>query len=126
MNKILKTGFRIKTLLGKTAEVEKFIDEEEQYTAYEVVYMNQAKVLIWFKNECWDAEVSALYRDLVQNPSPKSSIFKALQTLDITEWKDGTFGYIIDCPPQDYDELIKEILHTSGILRREDLDEPSL
>lgn len=128
MSEIPKAGDRIKTLLGETAEVENSIDEEEHehYKVYEVDYMKQVKNLIWFKNECWDAELSALYRDLVQNPSPESSIFKALQPLDITEWRDGTFGYIIDCLPQDYDDLIKEILHIYGIFGREEPDEPSL
>lgn len=31
MSEKLKTGSRIKTLLGKTAEAKKTIDEEEQY-----------------------------------------------------------------------------------------------
>ncbi len=109
MNKILKTGFRIKTLLGKTAEVEKFIDEEEQYTVYEVDYMKQVKNLIWLKKECLSSELYECHKELKQDPELVPLIIRAWQSLDITEWKDGTFGYITNCPPQDYDDLIKEL-----------------
>ena len=111
MSELLKNGFWVKTISGETATVEKFLAEEDQYNSYIVDYKKQEKVLAWFKKEYLEVAPETLYENLKQDLDRKSSDSKALRLLDITEYKDGSFGCITDHRPEDYDDLIKEMLH---------------
>lgn len=122
MSELLENGFWVKTVLGETATVEKFLADEKQYNSYSVDYKKQEKILIWFKKDYWEADLETLYDSLKQDMDRKSSDSKALRPLDITEYKDGSFGYITDHRPEEYDDLIKEMLHyfETLVLNRDD------
>ena len=110
MSEALENGFRVKTLFGGTVKVEKFLAEGGQGGVYIADYNGQKKALKWYKKGSLGANPNAFYENIKQNvmrgiPSPEF-----LWPLDITEWSDGTFGYIMDLRPEGYYEVTEFML----------------
>lgn len=110
MSEVLENGFRVKTLFGGTVKVEKFLAEGGQGGVYIADYNGQKKALKWYKKGSLGANPNAFYENIKQNvmrgiPSPEF-----LWPLDITEWSDGTFGYIMDLRPEGYYEVTEFML----------------
>ena len=110
MSEVLENGFRVKTLFGGTVRVEKFLAEGGQGGVYIADYNGQKKALKWYKKGSLGANPNAFYENIKQNvmrgiPSPEF-----LWPLDITEWVDGTFGYIMDLRPEGYYEVTEFML----------------
>ena len=110
MSEVLENGFRVKTLFGGTVKVEKFLAEGGQGGVYIADYNGQKKALKWYKKGSLGANPNAFYENIKQNvmrgiPSPEF-----LWPLDITEWVDGTFGYIMDLRPEGYYEVTEFML----------------
>lgn len=110
MSEVLENGFRVKTLFGGTVKVEKFLAEGGQGGVYIAEYNGQKKALKWYKKGSLGANPNAFYENIKQNvmrgiPSPEF-----LWPLDITEWVDGTFGYIMDLRPEGYYEVTEFML----------------
>ncbi len=110
MSEVLENGFRVKTLFGGTVKVEKFLAEGGQGGVYIADYNGQKKALKWYKKGSLGTNPNAFYENIKQNvmrgiPSPEF-----LWPLDITEWVDGTFGYIMDLRPDGYYEVTEFML----------------
>jgi len=110
MSEVLENGFCVKTLLGGTVKVEKFLAEGGQGGVYIADYNGEKKALKWYKKGSLGGSPVAFYENIKQNvmrgmPSPEF-----LWPLDITEWVDGTFGYIMDLRPNGYYEVTEYML----------------
>lgn len=110
MSEILESGFRVKTLFGGTVKVEKYLAEGGQGRVYIVDYNGQKKALKWYKKDGLGANPNAFYENIKQNVMRGSPSQEFLWPLDITEWVDGTFGYVMDLRPEDYHEVTEFML----------------
>ncbi|MCM1222237.1 MAG: hypothetical protein NC548_47990 [Lachnospiraceae bacterium] len=105
MNEKLEKGTRIKTLLNGEAVVERWLAEGGQGDVYIVKYNGEEKALKWYKPSGMGSDKQKFYKNLKDNvmkgrPSPEF-----LWPLDITEWMDDVFGYIMDLRPEGYHEV---------------------
>lgn len=110
---LLKSGFRIKTYNGKTVEVIKYLGGGGQGDVYEVYYGGDKKALKWYRN--LGSSPNEFYKNIknnVEKGSPEQGLGKDvfLWPLDLTEWYDNTFGYIMDLRPQGYYDLTKFLI----------------
>ena len=110
---LLNNGFSAKTLLGSSITVKKFLGEGGQGEVYAVEYGGQQKALKWYKKGRLGANPTAFYDNIKQNILRGKPSDEFLWPLDITEWVDGTFGYIMDLRPEGYYEVTEYMLcHT--------------
>ena len=110
MNKVLEDGFRIKTLLGGTVKVKELLAEGGQGGVYRADYNGQEKALKWYKKGSLGENPTAFYENIKQNVMRGTPSKEFLWPLDITEWVDGTFGYIMDLRPDGYYEVTEYML----------------
>lgn len=110
MSEVLENGFRIKTLFGGNVKVEKFLAEGGQGGVYVADYNGQKKALKWYKKGSLGANPNAFYENIKQNVMRGTPSPEFLWPLDITEWADGTFGYIMDLRPEGYYEVTEYML----------------
>lgn len=110
MSEVLENGFQVKTLFGGTVQVEKFLAEGGQGRVYVVDYNGQKKALKWYKKGSLGANPDAFYENIKQNVMRGTPSPEFLWPLDITEWVDGTFGYIMDLRPEGYYEITEFML----------------
>ena len=110
MSEVLANGFRIKTLFGGTVKVAKYLAEGGQGAVYVVDYNGEKKALKWYKKIALGNSPSAFYDNIKQNIMRGSPSPEFLWPLDITEWVDGTFGYIMDLRPEGYYEVTEFML----------------
>lgn len=110
MDGVLENGFCVKTLFGGTVRVEKFLAEGGQGGVYVADYNGQKKALKWYKKSSLGAKPSAFYENIKQNVMRGAPSPEFLWPLDITEWVDGTFGYIMDLRPEGYYEVTEYML----------------
>ena len=110
MSETLQNGFRVKTLFGGTAKVEKYLAEGGQGAVYVVEYNGEKKALKWYKKASLGANPNAFYDNIKQNVMRGAPSTEFLWPLDITEWTDGTFGYIMDLRPAGYHEVTEFML----------------
>ena len=110
MSEVLESGYRITTLFKETVIVKEFIAEGGQGSVYKVEYRGEEKALKWYKKGSFGSDPNAFYENVkknVQNGSPSKEF---LWPLDITEWTDGTFGYVMDLRPDGYEEITQFML----------------
>lgn len=105
MSEVLENGFRVKTLFGGTVKIEKYLAEGGQGAVYVVDYNGQKKALKYYKKASLGANPNAFYENIKQNVMRGAPSAEFLWPLDITEWNDGTFGYIMDLRPDGYHEI---------------------
>lgn len=110
MSEVLENGFRVKTLFGGTAIVEKYLAEGGQGAVYVVNYNGEKKALKWYKKNALGKNPPAFYDNIKQNVMRGSPSPEFLWPLDVTEWVDGTFGYIMDLRPEGYYEVTEFML----------------
>lgn len=111
MSEILENGFCIKTLFGGgTVKVEKFLAEGGQGGVYIADYNGQKKALKWYKKGSLGVKPTAFYENIKENVKRGAPSPEFLWPLDITEWVDGTFGYIMDLRPDGYYEVTEYML----------------
>lgn len=110
MSEVLTNGFRIKTLFGGTVKVTKYLAEGGQGAVYIVDYNGEKKALKWYKKIALGDSPSAFYDNIKQNIMRGSPSPEFLWPLDITEWVDGTFGYVMDLRPEGYFEVTEFML----------------
>lgn len=112
MSDKLKKGDTIQTKLGITLTVVTHLGEGGQGDVYAVQYNGEQKALKWYKKTGLGENPQSFY-DLVDGNREKGAPSSAfLWPMDITEWKNGTFGYIMDLRPKDYFELSEYMLRT--------------
>ena len=110
MSETLQNGFKVKTLFGGTAKVEKYLAEGGQGAVYVVDCDGEKKALKWYKKGSLGADPNAFYDNIKQNVMRGAPSAEFLWPLDITEWTDGTFGYIMDLRPAGYHEITEFML----------------
>ena len=101
----LASGFKVKTLLGRVVTVNKHLGEGGQGDVYAVDYNGKPMVLKWYKPNGMGKNPKAFYDNIKNNVMRGSPSEEFLWPLDITEWKDGTFGYIMGLRPEGYYEI---------------------
>lgn len=110
MSERLECGFSVKTLFGGNIKVEKFLAEGGQGGVYIAEYNGQKKALKWYKKGSLGSNPTAFYENIKQNVMRGAPSAEFLWPLDITEWVDGTFGYIMDLRPEGYYEVTEYML----------------
>ena len=101
----LVPGFKVKTLLGSVVTVNKHLGEGGQGDVYAVDYNGKQMALKWYKPNGMGKNPKAFYDNIKNNVMRGSPSNEFLWPLDITEWKDGTFGYIMGLRPDGYHEV---------------------
>ena len=110
----LQIGQVIKTKGFKTVKVIQKLGEGSQGIVYLVDYHGKPMALKWFKSNSWK-QPEAVYEHLKNNidkGSPAEGVF--LWPKDITEWVDGTFGYVMDLRPKEFIELTDILVSDGG------------
>lgn len=110
MSEILENGFCVKTLFGGIVKVENFLAEGGQGGVYIADYNGQKKALKWYKKGGLGANPTAFYENIKQNVMRGTPSLEFLWPLDITEWVDGTFGYVMELRPSGYHEVTEFML----------------
>lgn len=110
MSEILENGFSVKTLFGGNIKVEKFLAEGGQGAVYVAEYNGEKKALKWYKKGSLGSNPTAFYENIKQNVMRGAPSSEFLWPIDITEWVDGTFGYIMDLRPEGYYEITEFML----------------
>lgn len=110
MKEQLEEGFQVKTLFEGTVEIEKFLAQGGQGSVYIVNYNGEKKALKWYTEKGLGDNPNAFYDNIKQNIMRGIPSKEFLWPLDITEWRDGTFGYVMDLRPDDYYELTQFML----------------
>ena len=109
MSELLENGYQIKTLYGGVITVEKFLAEGGEGRVYLVDYNSQKMALKWYKKDRLK-NPTAFYENIRQNVMRGTPSAEFLWPLDITEWVDGTFGYIMKLRPENYFEVSEFML----------------
>lgn len=100
-----QSGDMIKCL-SSPIRVVKWLAEGGQGDVYVVEQNGEKKALKWYKPNGMGKDPKAFYENLKQNyfkGPPDKKVF--LWPEDITEWKDGTFGYVMPLRPEGYYEV---------------------
>lgn len=100
-NGSLAVGTVIKTKYGGSIKVEKYLAEGGQGEVY-VVACNggkEKKALKWYKTAALGKDPRAFYENIEENIKRGSPDKAFLWPEDITEWTDGTFGYVMGLRP---------------------------
>ena len=111
-NGSLAVGTVIKTKYGGSIKVEKYLAEGGQGEVY-VVACNggkDKKALKWYKTAALGKDPHAFYENIEENIKRGSPDKAFLWPEDITEWVDGTFGYITELFPDNYYVLTEFML----------------
>jgi len=114
----LKEGQMVKTMNFKTVKVlRKSKDKVElgsggQGTVYKIEYNGQPMALKWyFKSKFKDQKKFQMLYDNIKNNitvGPPTEAF--LWPIDLTEWVEGTFGYVMPIFPDEYSSFSKYLL----------------
>lgn len=100
----LKKGTQIKTETLKTVTVIEKIGEGGQGQVYKVDYDGEIKALKWYFVRSL-RNANEFYANLKENIIAGSPSINFLWPEDITEWKDNTFGYVMDLRPDEYKDF---------------------
>lgn len=110
MNENLENGTQIRTMYNAIVTVKQFLTEGGQGGVYIVDYNGERKALKWYKKSMLGDNAGAFYENIKNNVIREAPSVEFLWPQDITEWKDGTFGYIMDLRPEGYYELTEFML----------------
>ena len=111
-NGSLNAGTVIKTKYGGSVKVEKHIADGGRGEVY-IVTCNGSKTqkaLVWYRPYALGANPCAFYDRIDQNIKRGSPDPIFLWPEDITEWVNGTFGYVMALRPSNYYELTEFML----------------
>ncbi len=111
MGERLKAGQQIQTLTpGKPITVKRYLAEGGQGEVYIVDYDGQDRALKWYKKVGLGADPDAFYKNISNNIARGNPSPEFLWPIDLTEWIDGTFGYVMDLRPEGYHEITEFLL----------------
>lgn len=97
-------GQRIKVVSGGELEIIQKLGEGGQGVVYKVVYNNKELALKWyFANKLSDAD--RFYRNIQNNIRKGAPTRSFLWPLEITEYYDGSFGYLMELRPLEYKDF---------------------
>ena len=109
MSEELKSGVRIKTIDGKTVVVQKRLGGGGQGDVYLVDYNKAPMALKWYKNGVMN-NPAAFRQNLIDNKEHGAPSAEFLWPVDVTEWSNGTFGYIMPLKPSGFYEVSEFML----------------
>ena len=102
--KEFETGQKIKTTSGGELEVLQKLGEGGQGIVYKVRYNGRELALKWyFVNKLHDSD--RFYRNLQNNISKGAPTKAFLWPLEITEYYEGSFGYLMELRPSEYEDF---------------------
>jgi len=104
----LKEGTIIKSITGVSIKILNVLGSGGQGTVYKVEYNGTPRALKWYS--VLGKEPQKFYENVQNNIAKGSPDSSFLWMQDLTEWKDGTFGYIMDLKPVGYYELSKYLI----------------
>lgn len=110
MDTLLTNGTVITTKLQHTVKVLDYIAAGGQGTVYLVDYCGQKKALKWYKPSFLADRGAYFYEHINSNVRRGSPSKEFLWPIDITQWQDGSFGYIMDLKPDGYYEVTDYML----------------
>ena len=110
MDGSLEIGRTIPTKMGKTLTVKKYLAEGGQGEVYIVDYGGEDKALKWYKPSALGKKPQVFYDNINGNVMRGAPSKEFLWPLDITEWSDNTFGYVMDLRPEGYHEVTEFML----------------
>ena len=100
----LPKGYKIQTKMFKTVIVVEKIGEGGQGAVYKADYDGKAKALKWYAPNKLN-NPDKFYKNIQNNIDKKAPTNAFLWCEDITEIKDGSFGYIMDLRPPEYKDF---------------------
>lgn len=113
----LVPGFKLKTRLGGIVTVVKHLGEGGQGDVYKVDYNGSPMALKWYKPNGMGQKPEAFYENIRNNVMKGPPKEEFLWPLDITEWQNGAFGYIMGLRPDGYHEvtdfMLRKVTFTS-------------
>lgn len=102
-------GQRIKTISGGELEVVQKLGEGGQGVVYKVNYNGRALALKWyFGNKLHNAD--RFYRNIQNNIKKGAPTSAFLWPLEITEYYEGSFGYLMELRPPEYKDFSSFLL----------------
>lgn len=110
MDTKLPAGLQLQSKLGDPILVNEHLGEGGQGDVYSVTYLGEKKALKWYKPIGLGKKPQTFYSHLEENVAKGSLSREFLWPLAVTEWKDGTFGYIMDLRPEGYYEISEYML----------------
>lgn len=125
MSDRLKPGDKVRTMDGGVVTVKpfrtpdgrekEFIGDGGQGTVYLVDYLGKDMALKWYKQSMLNdlANSQQFYDNIQRNVNAGSPSKTFLWPEAITEWKNGTFGYVMDLRPKGYSELSEFLVKPS-------------
>lgn len=107
--KEFQKGQRIRTVSGGELEVVQKLGEGGQGIVYKVNYGGKQLALKWyFANKLRDAD--KFYRNIQNNIKQGAPTRAFLWPLEITEYYDGSFGYLMELRPSEYKDFSSFLL----------------
>lgn len=94
----------VPTMLGRTVTVKRRIGGGGQGDVYEVLYEGERKALKWYAADSFK-NPKAFVRNLKRNIETGAPTEAFLWPLDLTDFHDGGFGYVMDLRPSGYYEV---------------------
>lgn len=110
MSNELQDGYHIKTILGSEIIVGQRLGGGGQGDVYMVSYNGQNKALKWYKLSGMGRNKQAFYDNIKSNVMKGSPSPEFLWPIDVTEWENETFGYVMDLVPNGYYEVSEYLL----------------
>lgn len=112
----LKAGRELRTVLaGQKLKILKLLGEGGQGSVYLIEYNGSQKALKWYKKTGLTSNPGTFYESIKRkaiagSPMDGTDHDIFLWPLDITEWEDDTFGYIMELRPAGYYDLTEFML----------------
>lgn len=100
----LRTGTRIPTMRGLEVHILRYIGGGGQGDVYEVAYGGERKALKWYHRGVF-LDQKSFIENLIKNIKTGSPEDSFVWPLDITDYYDGTFGYVMELIPGNYVEV---------------------
>lgn len=101
---MLENGFRLRTEFRRDLTVNRLLGEGGQGEVYLADYGGAPAALKWYKKDSLKNPV-AFRENLRQNVMRGAPSGEFLWPLDLTEWENGSFGYVMDLRPEGYYDI---------------------
>lgn len=108
----LKNGFKGKTLSGSEFTVLEFLGGGGQGNVYRINFGGKEMALKWYHKSTVEKmkDPKQFYANLEANIRKGAPTKAFLWPEELSEWIDGTFGYIMQLRPQGYEELTRFLI----------------
>ena len=109
MSEILQKGTTIPVLYSEPLTIEAYLGGGGQGDVYRVKYNGQDRALKWYKKGAI-SDPRMFYDNLKENVNRGTPNEAFLWPIALTEWVDGTFGYVMELKPDGYYEMTEFVL----------------